>query len=72
MKILVLFIALGAGLTGCVADKQKTTAHNPVDFCRSVGGEVKSVGNGAEQFCLLPDGDVVELQSFYNKSKNKK
>ncbi|PIE44848.1 MAG: hypothetical protein CSA44_02995 [Gammaproteobacteria bacterium] len=72
MKQLIIVSTLSIltpGLVSCVSTSKQSTANNPVDFCQDVGGEVKSVGNGAEQFCLLPDGSVVELNEFYSKHK---
>lgn len=69
MKQLIIVSILTLGLVSCVSTGKKSTANNPVDFCQDTGGEVKSVGNGAEQFCLLPDGSVVDLNEFYNKHK---
>lgn len=56
-------------LSGCMSlGKSSGNLQTPADYCYSVGGEVKTVGNGAEAFCLLPTGDVVELNEFYEKN----
>ncbi len=43
-------------------------AKDPESYCRYVGGKVKTVANSSESFCLLPDGDVVKLQEFYDNN----
>ncbi len=55
-------------LQGCASSTQEArNAKTPEDYCYAVGGEVKSVNSGAELYCLLPSGKVVDLKEFYNK-----
>lgn len=60
----LLLVACGTTSNG-VSTKN---ADNPRDYCRFVGGEVKTVNNGNESFCVLPGGDVVKLQEFYDNN----
>lgn len=66
-----LFAAAMLLLTACGTTSNGVntkSAENPRDYCRSVGGKVKTVNNGSESFCVLPGGDVVKLQEFYDNN----
>ncbi len=51
--------------------KTTATTTEASKFCQSVGGKVKVVDNGKGQFCLLPEGDVVEINRFYRENHKK-
>lgn len=57
-------------LNGCASDStpKKASVQTPINYCESVGGDVKTVGNGAEAYCMLPSGDVVEVNEFYRNN----
>ncbi len=77
MKKVLLLSLLPMFLVACGSTSNDGSASNgggagqaktPEAYCRYVGGEVKTVGKGNESFCLLPDGDVVKLQEFYDNN----
>lgn len=68
-KTAMVVAITAAFLAGCEStDAKKNSANTPETYCQSVGGEVKSVSDGAEVFCLLPGGDVVEINAFYQNN----
>lgn len=56
-------------LGACASNQPQSSATNARDFCRDVGGEIKSVNDGAESYCVLPSRDVVELEAFFQQNK---
>lgn len=57
-------------LSGCASIGSRSGAlETPEEYCYSVGGEVRTVGNGTEAFCLFSNGDAVELNEFYQKNR---
>lgn len=70
----MLSFATASLLTACGATSSSSTGtvnsstDSPTQYCRSVGGKVKTVSSGRESFCLLPGGDVVKLQEFYDNN----
>lgn len=67
-KCLLSAVSLLLMACGTTQPSGNVAANNPSDYCRSVGGEVKTVGSGDESFCLLPGGDVVKLKEFYDNN----
>lgn len=71
MKYLVLLMSLMA-LTACQQsgngkfnNSSARIAKTPDEYCLGVGGEVKTVGEGSEIYCALPNGKVMEINEFF-------
>lgn len=83
MKILV-FVLVSLSLVACTSTSEtpkkmpetmpeKSTEAQPssataADYCQSVGGHIRSVQASKDDFCVLPGGEVVKLQAFYNNN----
>lgn len=71
-QFLMVSLVLSLSITACVSDSDGSTPTidgDAVAFCHSVGGKVKTLKEDKQQFCLLPEGDVVELNRFYQDNK---
>lgn len=80
MKNIILITFAAWFATACTSTSNDTAHTNkakspttavavePAAYCESVDGQVKTVPDSQDTFCVLPSGDVVKLQEFYDNN----